>query len=202
MPSDQYHNDQEAHWAPKYLGLHWGVRTSRLPTQQGLAVHFCLQTGNVPTTEVFTELVHLLQFKKMNTQDLDCFHHLEVGKIQTLKWETVCHRLYEKLPSSYTAYLLDGDSGSASERRGAALCPGLCPTRAAPGPHAEQGAPFSMAVLQPRPTPSPHLHLSCRWLSKANLQLCPFWIMCLVSSLRTLHSSRSQPLVLFLSCLI
>lgn len=67
----------------RYLGLHRGVWTSRLPAQQGLAVHFRLQTSNVPTTEIFTQLINLLQFKKMNAQDLDRLHHLEAEKIKT-----------------------------------------------------------------------------------------------------------------------
>jgi hypothetical protein len=52
----------------------------------------------------------------MNAQDLDCFHHLEVEKIKTFKWETVCCPSVPYVAIG-THRSLDGNSGSAGDRR-------------------------------------------------------------------------------------
>ena len=45
-------------------------------------MHFALETGDVPVTKVFAQLLNFLQLQQVYPQHLNGFHHL---KISTLK---------------------------------------------------------------------------------------------------------------------
>lgn len=59
------------------LALYRGVWTSWISTQQRLAVHFCLEAGDVAAAEVLAQVTHLLQLQEVDTQDLNGFYHLK-----------------------------------------------------------------------------------------------------------------------------
>lgn len=62
-----------------YGGLVGGVGSPEVIPEQVIAVHLGFEAGDVPVTKVLAEFIDFLQFQQVNSQDLDCLHHLGRG---------------------------------------------------------------------------------------------------------------------------
>lgn len=55
------------------------VGSSQVIPQEVVAVHLCLEAGDVTVAEIFTELIDLLQLQQVDPQHLNGLHHLNIS---------------------------------------------------------------------------------------------------------------------------
>ena len=63
-----------------YGGLVGGVGSPEIIPEQVITVHLGFEAGDVTVAKVLAELVDFLQLQQVDSQDLDCLHHLRRGR--------------------------------------------------------------------------------------------------------------------------
>lgn len=63
-----------------YGGLVGGVGSPEIIPEQVIAVHLGFEAGDVTVTKVLAEFIDFLQLQQVDSQDLDCLHHLWRGR--------------------------------------------------------------------------------------------------------------------------
>lgn len=63
-----------------YGGLVGGVGPPEIIPEQVVAVHLGFEAGDVTVTKVLAEFIDFLQLQQVDSQDLDCLHHLRGGR--------------------------------------------------------------------------------------------------------------------------
>lgn len=63
-----------------YGGLVGGVGSPEIIPEQVITVHLGFEAGDVTVTKVLAEFIDFLQLQQVDSQDLDCLHHLRRGR--------------------------------------------------------------------------------------------------------------------------
>lgn len=63
-----------------YGGLVGGIGPPEIIPEQVVAVHLGFEAGDVTVTKVLAEFIDFLQLQQVDSQDLDCLHHLWGGR--------------------------------------------------------------------------------------------------------------------------
>lgn len=68
-----------------YGGLVGGVGPPEVIPEQVITVHLGFEAGDVAVTKVLAEFIDFLQLQQVDSQDLDCLHHLWKGRSGELR---------------------------------------------------------------------------------------------------------------------
>lgn len=69
-----------------YGGLVGGVGPPEVIPEQVITVHLGFEAGDVAVTKVLAEFIDFLQLQQVDSQDLDCLHHLYTARLSASSW--------------------------------------------------------------------------------------------------------------------